>query len=169
MGERRTVPNVERRRAYGAHLAGCFGLSEPPSHVVQTIRRHVLAVSELRLDSPTPEPTLSVGIDDAFLAVVHLKNVNDHELWLNGRTVRAEPLRRGMTYIHELKQDPRAIVRQPAHAVHFYLPLSTLNAFAAQHNAPTISGLVYRPGAGRGDLLINPPFKGLGSAFGRQR
>jgi hypothetical protein len=112
---------------------------------------------------------LSVGIDDAFLAVVHLKNVNDHELWLNGRTVRAEPLRRGMTYIHDLKQDPRAIVREPAHAVHFYLPLSTLNAFAAQHNAPTISGLVYRPGAGRDDLLINPPFKGLSSAFGRQR
>jgi AraC-like DNA-binding protein len=111
-------------------------------------------VSELQLSIPMSEPTAPLGFDDAFLVTVHLKDVADHDYWLNGRALNVEPLRNGATYIHDLKQDPRALVRQPAHALHFYLPLATLNAFAAQEGIPAISDLIYQPGGGRDDPVM---------------
>jgi len=119
-------------RAYGAKLADCFGLPEPPSHVTRTLRHGLFAVSELQTNVPLSEPTAPLGYDDAFLLTVQLKDIVDHEYWLDGQSVRNGPIRAGMTYVHDLRKDPRALVRQPAHAVHFYMPLAKLNGFAEQ-------------------------------------
>jgi AraC family transcriptional regulator len=141
-------------RAYGAHLANCFGLPKPPSHVTRTLRHGVLAVTELQLNSPTPEPTAPIGYDDAFLVTVHMKDIPDHEFWLNDRVIDVEPIKAGTTYIHDLRQNPRALVHQPAHALHFYMPLAVLNAFAEHYNVPAISDLAYKPGRGHNDPLV---------------
>jgi AraC family transcriptional regulator len=141
-------------RAYGAHLADCFHLPEPPSHVARTLRRGLLAVTELRLDVPMLERTAPFGYDDAFLVTVQLEDVADHEYWLDGQALTVDPLRAGATYVHDLRHDPRALVREPAHALHFYLPLATLNAFAEEQGRTTISDLVYQPGGGKDDAVM---------------
>ncbi len=141
-------------RAYGADLADCFGLPEPPTHVQQTLRHGLLAVSELRLDRPPPEPTAQLSYDDAFLVTLQLRNIVDHEYWLNGRALAVEPIGAGKTYIHDLRQDPRALVREPAHALHFYMSLATLNAFAEQEDAPAVGDLLFTPGAGVEDPVL---------------
>jgi AraC family transcriptional regulator len=138
-------------RAYGARLANCFCLPEPPSHELRTARHGVLSVSEMVVNFPMTQPTASIGHEDAFAVTVHLKDVVDHEYWLNGRAIHCEPLRAGLTYIHDLRQDPRALVRQPERTVHFYMPLATLNAFAEQEGIQPISDLIYKPGFGRND------------------
>ncbi len=138
-------------RAFGAHLADCFDVPEPAAHVQRTLQRGTLAVSELRVDTPTGEPSATLGCDEAFLVGVQLRGVSEHEYWLNGRSIAVEPVVVGMTYIHDIRQDPRALVREPTHALHFHLPLATLNAFAEQNESRPISELTHRPMVGRDD------------------
>ena len=37
---------------YGAEFADCFGMPEPPTHGHRTLRRGLLAVTELQFDKP---------------------------------------------------------------------------------------------------------------------
>lgn len=140
--------------AYGEHLADCFDLPEPGLHVQRTLQRGTLAVSELKVTSPMAEPSASLGYDEAFLVGVQLCNIAGHEYWLDGRSKAVEPAVAGMTYIHDLRRDPRALVHEPTHALHFYFPLATLNAFADQNEIPTISELIHRPMVGRDDPVM---------------
>ncbi|SCB09945.1 Helix-turn-helix domain-containing protein [Bradyrhizobium shewense] len=150
------LPEASRPRgahAYGTEFADCFGMPEPPTHVHRTLRRGLLAVTELRFDQPI-EQSASLGYDDAFLASVFLKDITDHECWYNGRPVQVESWDAGKTYIFDLRQDPRALVRGPSHVVHFYLPLATLNSFAEQNDSGAVSELVHKPGIGGDDGVM---------------
>jgi len=60
----------------------------------------------------------------------------------------------GKTYVFDLRQDPRALVRGPSHVVHFYLPLATLNAFAEQNGRHAVSDLIHKPGIGSDDVVM---------------
>jgi AraC-like DNA-binding protein len=121
-------------------------------HVQRTLQRGTLALSELKVDSPMAEPSGSLGYDEAFLVDVQLCNITKHEYWLDGRSRPVEPAVAGMTYIHDLRLDPRAMVREPTHALHFYVPLATLNAFAEQNDTGEISELIHGgPMVGRDD------------------
>ncbi len=111
-------------------------------------------MSELKVTSPMAEPSASLGYDEAFLVGVQLCNIARHEYWLDGRSTAVEPAVAGMTYIHDLRLDPRALVREPTHALHFYFPLATLNAFADQNELPIISELIHRPMVGRDDPVM---------------
>jgi AraC-like DNA-binding protein len=123
-----------------------------------------LAVSELRIDVPTFEPSASLAYDDAFLVSVQLKSTN-HEFWLNGRSIACHAVVAGMTYIHDLRQDPRALVRDPARTLHFYMPLATLNAFAEQNERSSISDLIYKPAVGRDDPVMRHLGRAVLAAF----
>ncbi|CCE10831.1 Transcriptional regulatory protein (fragment) [Bradyrhizobium sp. STM 3843] len=128
-------------------------MPEPPTHVHRTLRRGHLAVTELKFDTPIEQST-SLGYDDAFLVSVFLKNIVDHECWYNGRALPVGTWNAGNTYIFDLRQDPRALVRGPSHVVHFYLPLGALNAFAEQHDGGAVSDLIHKPGVGSDDVVM---------------
>jgi AraC family transcriptional regulator len=140
--------------AFGVHLAGCFGISEPDLHAERRLERGAIALSELKLDLPMAEPSGSLGCGDAFLMDVQLASIVGHEYWLNGRSIRVEPAIAGMTYVHDVRLDPRALVREPTHSLHFYIPLATLNAFADQNESSPISELIHRPMVGRDDPVM---------------
>lgn len=146
--------------AYGEHLADCFDLPEPGLHMQRTLQRGTLAVSELRVQGPMQDPSASLGYDEAFLVGLQLCDIIGHEYWLDGRSHTVEPALAGRTYIHDLRLDPRAMVRTPTHALHFYFPLATLNAFADQNDSPLISELIHEPMVGRDD----PVMRALGQA-----
>jgi AraC-like DNA-binding protein len=148
------VRGQSNNRAFGEHLADCFDVPQHSSHIERTLQRGPLAMSELKVDVPSAEPSASLGYDEAFLVGVQLINVSDHEYWVNGRTPPVEPVVAGMTYVHDLRHDPRALVRVPTHAFHFYMPLATLNAFAEQNEIPLISELTYQPMVGRDDPVM---------------
>ncbi len=154
LGKAGGAQDRSNNNAYGEHLADCFGLPEPGLNIQRTLQRGTLAVSELKVDVPTAEPSASLGYDEAFLVGVQLRNITGHEYWLNGRWRAVEPAVAGMTYIHDLRLDPRALVREPTHAFHFYFPLATLNAFADQNGISAISELIHRPMVGRDDPVM---------------
>ncbi len=149
----------------GEHLADCFGLPEPGLHMQRTLQRGAVAVSELKVEIPTAEPSASLGYDEAFLVGVQLCDISGHEYWLNGRSTAVEPAVAGMTYIHDLRLDPRALVREPTHALHFYLPLATLNAFADQNETLAISELIHKPMVGRDDPVTRSLSQAALAAF----
>jgi len=150
-------------RAYGAQFADCFGMPEPPTHIHRTLRRGLLAVTELQFDQPT-DKNASLGYDDAYLVSVFLKDIVDQEFWYNGRPVPVEAWEAGKTYIFDLKQDPRSLVRGASHVVHFYLPIVTLNAFAEQNDGGAISDLIHEPGLGNDDnVMRHLAYAALGS------
>lgn len=150
----RQLGRAQRARAYGSHLAGCFGLPEPRFHVARTLRRGLLSLSEIDLTVPMTEPSAPLGYDEAYLVTVHLKNVARHEYWLNGRALNAAPRQAGFTYINNLNDDPRALLREPAHTVHFFMPFATLTAFAEEHGAAPDPRLIYEPGGGQDDPVM---------------
>lgn len=142
------------RRAYGANLADCFGMPAPPTHVHRTLRRGVLAVSELKFGSPMREKSEPIGYDEAFLVSIFLKTLVDHETWYNGGATPIKTWEAGQTYLFDLRQDPRALGREPSHVIHFYMPLHTLNVFAEQEGCPALSDLAYKYGIGRDDRVL---------------
>lgn len=140
--------------AFAKHLAGCFGVPEPDLCAERTLERGTIALSELKLDLPMSEPSGPLGCDDAFLVDVQLASIVDHEYWLSGRSIRVEPAVAGMTYIHDLRLDPRALVRESTHSLHFRIPLATLNTFSDQNGTSPISELIHGPMVGRDDPVM---------------
>jgi hypothetical protein len=72
-------------------------MPEPPTHVHRTLRRGLLAGTELQFDKPI-EQSASLGNDDASLVSVFLKDIVDHECWYNGRPLPVETWDAGETY-----------------------------------------------------------------------
>ncbi|WP_158543212.1 helix-turn-helix domain-containing protein [Dyella psychrodurans] len=140
--------------AFGKHLAGCFGVPEPDLRAERKLERGTISLSELKLDRPMAEPSGSLGCDEAFLVDVQLASIVGHEYWLNGRSIPVEPAVAGMTYIHDLRLDPRAMVRESTHSLHFRIPLATLNAFSEQNGTSPISELIHGPMVGRDDPVM---------------
>lgn len=140
--------------AFGKHLAGCFGVPEPDLLAERKLERGTIALSELKLNLPMTEPSESLGCDEAFLVDIQLASIVCHEYWLNGRPIRVEPAIAGMTYIHDLRLDPRAMVRESTHSLHFRIPLATLNAFSEQNGTSPISDLIHGPMVGRDDPVM---------------
>jgi len=134
-------------------------MQTPPVHVHRTLRRDTLAVSELKSSVGAPEPSAPLGYDDAYLFAVQFRSFR-REMWLNGRSVRCDPVQTGMTYVYDLKQDPRAYVQGPAHALTFYIPRAALNACAEQADMPAITELSQASAVG----LPDPVMRHLGGA-----
>ena len=59
-----------------------------------------------------------------------------------------------MTYLHDLKRDPRALVLDPAHTVHFYMPMNAVRTIAEQHEIPWLSDLAQAPLVANDDAMM---------------
>jgi hypothetical protein len=129
-------------------LGNCEGVPEPPSHVQRTLRRGVLAVSELKLQAPTWEPSASILRDDASslvtfadqvrkIAVSLRRNVNLKVRWNvgNGRASGVLRRRRVLFCVPTPAFGPQALRRArprlgflfcgtpPRSGVHAHMPL----------------------------------------------
>ncbi len=138
--------------AYGAHLAASFRLPEPPTHVRRTLQRGTIAVSVLR-GGATGKPSGSLGFLDAYQVIVPLKSIRQ-EIWQGSRFVSSDPVQGGTTYIIDLREDPRVLCRNPGGTVHFYMPISTMKAYAEQNDLPAFADFIHRPTTGHDDPVM---------------
>ncbi|MBB4483410.1 helix-turn-helix domain-containing protein [Rhizobium etli] len=159
-----TGNQTSRGPAYGAHLAECFGLPAVPTHVHHTLQRGMLAVSELKSQAPPPDPNPSLGYDDAYQVIVQFKNIR-RQLWLNGRFISSDTLRAGETYIVDLRHEPRVLLQNPWHNVNFYMPISTLKAYAEQNDLPVFAEVAQRPTVGQDDPVMRQLAGAASAAF----
>jgi len=151
-------------RAYGTHLAECVGVSTPVVPVHRSLRRGMLAVSELRSFIRASEPNASIGYDDAYLIAVQLRSFR-REFWLNGQSVPCDPVQAGMSYIYDLRQDPRALVHDAGHALTFYMPRKSLEVLTEQNDLPAFFDLVRADTVGRNDRVMYHLAQAASAAF----
>ncbi|MCS3763148.1 helix-turn-helix domain-containing protein [Bradyrhizobium centrosematis] len=143
-----TQPSV-----YGRRIGRPLNLNDAPSLVTRSLRSAELAVVETRDDNPAPGLCGALPSEDAYLVSLKLRDYADCECWERGRCVIKTDIRRGATYLYDLKRDPRYVIDKPFHSLYFYLPRSALDDLARQSGA-RIGELAYEPGIGHDDPVV---------------
>jgi len=141
-------------RAYGDGLASRFWLETPKSHVTRSLKRGVLAVTQIKSAFPTPEPSQSIGYDEAYLVGLMVGDVPDHELWQDGRPAKTPAFRAGDTALFDLRRDPISYTRTAHHSLHFYLPRTALTELAERSGTRFGGELSYRFATGHDDPIV---------------
>lgn len=154
MGVRRGIETDDSPLAHGEYLADRFWLPKPKTHVMRSLKRGVLAVTQIKSDLPTPEPSQSIGYDEAYLVGLMVDDVPDHQLWQDGRPARTESFRSGEMALFDLRRDPVNYTRTAHHSLHFYLPRAALVELAEQSGLSFGGELRYRFAAGYDDPVV---------------
>ncbi|MGI4794015.1 MAG: helix-turn-helix domain-containing protein [Janthinobacterium lividum] len=145
----------ERTGAYGGRLASRFRIEATPVLISKTLRKTEVAVTSLQLDTADPRLTEPIPLEDAYLVAVMLRDVPEHELWLNGRPVPRSPFLSGSSVFYDLKQNPVARCLSPFNTLFFYFPRRVLDLVADQAEASHVGDLNYVPGEGIADAVIH--------------
>lgn len=140
--------------AYGDALAHRFHLQKNRCHVTRSLKRGVLAVTQIKSNAPTPEPSQSIGYDEAYLIGLMVGDVPDHELWQDGRAVATPAFRAGHTALYDLRRDPVSFTRCAHHSLHVYMPRAVLKEVAARNGLNTDGELGYRFAHGHDDPVV---------------
>ncbi|MCC8943556.1 helix-turn-helix transcriptional regulator [Bradyrhizobium sp. Arg62] len=139
--------------AYGRGLGERFRL-ETPALVTQALQNTQIAVSRIKCDLENHGLTAPFPYEDAYLVALQIREVPDHELWVDGKPVPKLPFEAGVTSIYDLKRNPIAYLRSPSHSLMFYLPRRALNAIADNDHAKRIEDFAYAPGVGIHDPVM---------------
>lgn len=159
--QRQTRGSGEKRsRAYGDDLAQRFWLEKTRSHVTRTLSRGALAVTQIKSDFPTPQPSQPIGYDEAYLVGLMVGDVPDHELWQDGKAAKTSPFSAGQAAFYDLRRDPISFTRCAHHSLHFYLPRAVLIEMGEQAGRRGADDLHYQFATGYDD----PVMRHLGAA-----
>jgi AraC-like DNA-binding protein len=88
-------------------------------------------------------------------------------LWENGRRVPLAALQAGQTTLYDLQRDPRFLINNPFHSIHFHLPRRLFDAISDESEVGRIGSLDYAPGAGIDDPVLAHLALALRPAFAR--
>lgn len=116
-------------------------LHHAPRMLNKIIRGVDVTVMEAIQDDPDREISGPVEVRDSYIVNVMLSDFKACEFWENGRHIRTMPLPSGSIVFTDLKRDPRFVLNQAFHAVHFQLPRAMLDAVAEDCHAPPLGEL----------------------------
>jgi len=150
---------------YEHALKRCFGVEEAAGFVTQCLTKTQLSVTRIRCDIVNNGISNPLPIEDALLVTVQLRDCPEHELWIDGRSMRTAPLSAGTTSIYDLRSDPRVNSMSPFQNMHFHVPLATLSAISESDGKGTIASFEHQPGVGLDDDIIRGLSLALQPAF----
>lgn len=157
----------EENGAFGDRLSSRFGVENGLSFVKRSGKTAKLAVTEVRVDTPSQEVSEPLPEEDAFLAVVMLRDFPDHVCWEDNSQSPTHDFRAGDCMIKDLQRQPTVLMTSPLHFLDFYLPRAALDMIAEEANAPRIMNLEYAPGEPIQDVVLSNLGQALGGAFCR--
>jgi len=140
--------------AFGAALGRHLRLDHVPALAARTIDKTPIAITRCRLDWPTHGPTSPIPPEDAYMIVLQTGQPSRRELWLDGKSVRTEPLDPGDVALHDLRRRPVFKMYTPIDSVNFYIPRHALDACADDAEARRIGDLAFTPGIGVSDRIL---------------
>jgi AraC family transcriptional regulator len=106
-----------------------------------------LAVTRLTCMRQDRERTVMIEPEAAFSASYKLKDVEEHEFWLDGRMRYARGFAAGTVSAADLSEDPRSRIRGPYDGVQFYMRKEALDNLAYERGASSVSTLRALPDA----------------------
>ncbi|WP_131195816.1 helix-turn-helix domain-containing protein [Lichenihabitans psoromatis] len=140
---------------YGSRLASRFRLEAAPVLVSKTLQKTEVAVTNLQLPAADHRLTEAIPHEDAYLVAVMLRDVLEHELWLDGRAIPRSPFLAGSTVFYDLKRNPIARCLSPFNTLFFYVPRGVFDLVADQAEASHVDELNYVPGEAIADALLH--------------
>lgn len=140
--------------AVGQRLGDLFKIDNAPALVTRKLSLAQMAVTEIRSDNPVLGPIDPVPTEDAYLVSLMLRNLDDHEVWENGRPCARHSISVGEFHLRDLKMEQSALVEQPHHSLQFYLPRAALNTIADENEARPVGELSYQPAVPFSDPVV---------------
>ena len=139
---------------FGTGMQQVLGLPDKRIPVIQTIQNNSLAATRCRRDVPFDAMTNLLPLEDAYMIVIQIRGKNARELWLDGKSIKTEPLQAGGVVFHDLRQGPQFYFHDPLDSVNYFLRRKTLDTIADDADAPGISDLQFIPGVGVMDQVV---------------
>ena len=145
---------MARQHVFSKGMQQVLGLPDKLIPVIQTIQNNSLAATRCRRDVPFDAMTNLLPREDAYMIVIQIRGKNARELWLDGRSIKTEPLHAGGVVFHDLRQSPQFFFHDPLDSVNYFLRRKTLDIIAEDAGAPRISDLQFIPGVGVMDHVV---------------
>jgi AraC family transcriptional regulator len=145
---------MAKRHIFSKRMQHILRLPEKQTAVIKTIQKNSLAATRCKLDVPLDALTNSPSREDAYMIVIQIRGKNSRELWLDGKSVRTEPLHAGGVVFHDLRRSPRFYFNDPLNSVNYFLERKTLDMIADDAGASRIPELKFTPGVGVMDQVV---------------
>jgi AraC family transcriptional regulator len=143
-----------RHGAFGDGLGRTFKQRNPPALFSSMAGGQILAATEVWFDGPGYGMTVPIPKDDAYLVGLQFRGMNEHELWLDGRSTRIGAFDKGTVAFRDLRRDPIAYMEEPFHSIQFYVPRQALMNVSEQLEYPPVDRLEFGPGEYREDPTL---------------
>ena len=128
-------------------VAEAVGLPDAPVLTTRAARGTGLAFLELNLERRNVGITPPVR-EDAFLVALQMKTCPDFDLYADGKSIPPRDFDAGAVAIFDLRMNLATELRDPFHAVNFYMPHKALVAMGDDGDIPRhIQELRHTPGA----------------------
>lgn len=143
---------MAKRHVISKRMQQILKLPDDHGSVLQSLRNNSLTATRcrLRIDDVTNPPPH----EDAYMIVIQLGKKNSRDLWLDGKSIKTEPLSAGGVVFHDLRRSPRFYFYDSLDSVNYFLTRKTLNMIADDADAPRISDLKFTPGIGLMDHIV---------------
>ena len=144
---------------YGKRLAATHNLDAAPTLVLKDDGRAAVAVTRMRSSTGMAEASEPVVADKALTVHLQLKELKQHEVWIERERVYAKPYQRGAVTIIDLRKPSFAYVPSPFDALNFYVPMTALDEYGDSEGLPRIDAVTCSFGT------FDPVIEHLGSAL----
>lgn len=129
-------------------------LPEGPSLVARKLNKAAISIVESHSLDPDRGISDSMPEQDSYIVTHMLSAFPACESWESGRHAVTADIGAGTTTLTDLRCDPRFVISQPFHALHFQIPTIALAAIADEAAAPPVSDLRYQVGLGYRDEMV---------------
>ena len=145
---------MNERRPYQNQLAHAFRQPDAPFLLTRTLRKSMVAATELKCDHPDFGLTAPMPRENAYLVALQLRDCHDHDLYFDGRLTRPMNYKAGVTSIYDLRREPVAEIRDPFHCLMFHIPCETLAVVSDAVRSAKMSELRHQPGVSLDDPVV---------------
>jgi AraC family transcriptional regulator len=112
-------------------------------------------IAEISRSSPGHGMTEPQGRAEAYAVCVHLKEMNDYDVWCDGKHISSRSISAGTVHVGDLRHSWRADVRSPFHVVNFFVSQCALDEIANEQGVSRVEQLICPIGSAHTDTILH--------------
>ena len=132
-----------------AHL----GIMSPPVLRCSSVQGP-MTVTRLQSHAVVRQDYASLPRDDAWIFRLHLRELSDHRLWLNGRAQPVAKCSPGSVSIYDVQRQLAVSITDPLDVVRIFVPRTALDELAREGGVRQVTGFNFRHGDATDDPVI---------------
>ena len=133
---------MEPQGRYGSRIAELIGVQDAPSILVRGKKKAEIAITRIKSDRPNHEKSSITPAEDAFVAVISMREGLHREYWVEGRALPPQkPQPAGVATVADHRQQRRVRFLTPFDMMQFYFARRALNSILDNESARAIHEL----------------------------